>query len=57
MNLHRDGPRFIFDQDIYRKSDMRLCVSAQVSTICVIDGRVTRGDEVLPYLGKFLENA
>ena len=35
---------------------MRLCVSAQVSTICVIDGRVTRGDEVLPYLGKFLND-
>jgi acyl-CoA thioester hydrolase len=56
LNLHRDGPRFIFDQDIYRKSDMRLCVSAQVSTICVIDGKVTRGDEVLPYLGKYLSD-
>ena len=56
LNLHRDGARFVFDQDIYRKDDMRLCVSAQVSTICVIDGKVTRGDEVMPFLGRFLKD-
>ena len=54
LNLHRDGPRYVFDQDIYRKEDMRLCISAQVSVICLVDGRLTRGDEVLPYFQKFL---
>lgn len=46
LNLKRDGVRFIFEQDIYRKSDMRLCVSATVSTVCMVNGRLTRGDEL-----------
>ena len=46
LNLRRDGARFIFEQDIYRKSDMKLCVSATVSTVSMVNGRLTRGDEL-----------
>lgn len=46
MNLRREGPRFIFDQDIYRKSDGKLCVSASVSCVCVENGRLSKGDKV-----------
>jgi acyl-CoA thioester hydrolase len=55
LNLRREGPRFIFDQDIYRKDDGRLCVSAQVTTVCVINGRLTRGDEIAPHFEKYLK--
>ena len=46
LNLRREGARFIFEQDIYRKADMKLCVSGQVTAVCLIDGVLTRGDEL-----------
>lgn len=54
LNLHRDGARFIFDQDIYRQEDGQLCVSATVSVVCLVNGRLTRGDEVASLFGKYL---
>ncbi|MBR6878747.1 MAG: acyl-CoA thioesterase [Bacteroidales bacterium] len=54
LNLRREGARFIFDQDIYRKEDMKLCVSATVSTVCMVHGRLTRGDEIAALFSKYL---
>jgi acyl-CoA thioester hydrolase len=51
LNLHREGARFIFDQDIYRKSDMKLCINATVTVVSVVNGRLSKGDEVAQYLG------
>ena len=45
INLKREGARFIFIQDIYRKSDNKICIKAVVDIISVINGRLTRGDE------------
>ena len=46
LNLRREGARFIFSQDIYRKSDMKLCVSAEVETVSLVNGKLSRGEEV-----------
>lgn len=54
FNVRHEGARFIFDQDIYRKSDMKLCVSAQVTSVCVIDGRLSRGEEIREMFAKYL---
>ena len=54
LNLHRDGARFIFEQDIYRADDGRLCVSAEVSVVCLVNGRLTRGDEVAAHFERYL---
>jgi len=51
LNVHRDGVRFVFEQDIYRKEDMRLCVSAVVSTVSIVNGRISRGDELAAIFG------
>ena len=50
LNLRREGARFIFDQDIYRKSDMKLCISATVSVVSVVNGCLSKGDEVAQLL-------
>lgn len=55
FNMRREGARFVFDQDIYRKSDMALCVSGMVSCVCLVGGRLTRGDEIAPYFEKYLK--
>ena len=44
INLERKGPKIIFYQDIYRLSDGKLCTKGEVDTICVENGRLTRGE-------------
>lgn len=46
LNLHRKGARFIFSQHIYRLPDMLPIVKADVTIVCMADGRLTRGDEL-----------
>ena len=43
INLERKGPKIIFNQDIYRLPDGKLCTKGMVETICVENGRLTRG--------------
>lgn len=56
VNMHRAGVRYVFEHDIYRKSDMKLCVKGTVDCVCVVNGVLTRGDEIYetfaPYLDK-----
>ena len=54
LNVRRDGLRFVFEQDIYRKEDMKLCVSASVSTVCMVNGILSRGDELAAKFAKYL---
>ena len=44
IRLQRQGPKIVFLQDIYRKSDGRLCTKGVVETICLENGRLTRGE-------------
>ncbi len=46
LNLRRQGVRYIFDQEIYRKSNEQLCIKAQVECVCVVNGVLSRGDEI-----------
>lgn len=54
LNLRRQGVRYIFDQDIYRKSDQQLCIRAQVECVCVVNGMLTRGDEIAAPFADYL---
>jgi len=51
LNLHREGARFIFEQDIYRKEDMKLCVQATVSVVGIVNGHLSKGDELALRIG------
>ena len=44
INLQRQGAKIIFYQDIYRLSDGKLCMKGVVESICVENGRLTRGE-------------
>ena len=39
-----EGYKYIFYQDIYRKSDNRLSVRGQVETVCVVNGKLSEID-------------
>ena len=56
--IEREGARFIFYQDIYRKQGGELAVSAVVTIVCMEkDGRINRGDELAARLAKYFERA
>ena len=44
INLQRQGAKIVFYQDIYRLSDGKLCTKGVVESICVENGRLTRGE-------------
>ncbi len=54
LNIAREGARFIFLQDIYT-SDGHLVVKAKVACVTIVNGRLTRGDELMETFKKYLE--
>ena len=56
--IERQGARFIFHQDVFRKGDDSLVVSAVVTIVCMEkDGRINRGDELALRMTKYLGEA
>ncbi len=52
--IEQEGPKLIFYQDIYRKADGMLCAKGKVHTICLKDGKLTRGDIFKELFGEYL---
>lgn len=40
LNIKKEGIKYVFYQDIYRKSDMKCAIKAQVDTVCLVNGRL-----------------
>lgn len=40
LGVRKEGIRYVFNQDIFRKSDGRLCFRADVELVCLINGRL-----------------
>ena len=41
LNVKKDGIKYVFNQAIYRKPDNKLCVTAKVTTVVLVDGKLT----------------
>lgn len=56
LYLKTEGIKYVFYQDIFRKSDEKTVVKAVVDTVCLVDGRLSRSeifDEAFaPYLAE-----
>lgn len=44
LNVKKEGVKFVFYQDIFRKSDNGLSVRAKVETVCLVNGRLSKGE-------------
>ena len=55
--IQRQGVRFIFHQDIFKKETGELVVSAVVTIVCMENGRINRGDELAERIAKYLETS
>lgn len=54
LSVKKDGVRYVFLQDIFRLSDMKICVRAQVDTVCLINGRLGESEEFNEILKDYL---
>lgn len=54
INFERKGPRFIFHQDLFRKSDRTPVVKALVAVVALKDGVISKGDELAEAFKEFL---
>ena len=54
--LKKEGIKFVFMQDIFRASDMKLSIRAQVDTVCIIDGRLKDCEELNNTFAEFFES-
>ena len=41
MALKKEGIKYVFYQDIFRKSDNKVVVKSTVETVCVVNGRLS----------------
>lgn len=46
LRVRQEGVRYIFMQDIYRLSDMKLAARGTVDTVCVVNGTLSRCPEL-----------
>lgn len=54
LYLKREGIKFVFYQHIFRLPDGALCIRAKVETVCIANGKLSRGDELLAVFGDYL---
>ena len=55
VNMEREGGlKFVFIQDIYRKSDNKLILKGRVTGVCVRQGRPVRPDEIMAALEAYV---
>lgn len=52
LNVHREGVRLVFDQDVIRLSDQKIAAVGKISAVLVQDGKLTRGE----YFDQLLAN-
>ena len=53
--IKKEGIKYVFMQDIFRASDMKIAVKAQVDTVCIIDGRLSDSQQLNDVFGPFFQ--
>ena len=44
LYMKKEGIKFVFYQDIFRKSDNKVVIKGVVDTVCVVNGRLSNGE-------------
>lgn len=55
LGLHKEGIRYIFNQDIFRASDGQLCFRAKVELVCLINGKLGNSEDYDRAFQPFME--
>ena len=54
INIEREGVKLVFNEDIYRVSDNKLCAKGKVFIICLVNGRLSKGEVFDKLFAEFL---
>lgn len=54
LYIRKEGAKFVFYQDIFRRSDGKICAKGRVETVCTVNGRITRGEELSELFKEYL---
>lgn len=54
--VKKEGVKYIFMQDIFRLADMKLCVRAQVESVCLVHGKLSECEELNEKFAPFFES-
>lgn len=55
LRVKRDGIKYVFLQDIFRLPDERLVIRAEVDTVCIVNGRLSRCQELEDLLEPYFD--
>ena len=53
--IKKEGVRYIFMQDIFRLPDMKLCIRAQVDSVCLVNGTLAESPELNEKFAPFMQ--
>ena len=56
LYLKKEGVKYVFYQDIFRKEDNKIVVKAVVDTVCVVNGRLTQSEVFDKLFAPYLRN-
>lgn len=45
LGLHKEGIRYVFNQDIYRASDEKLCFRGVIEIVCLVNGKLADSED------------
>lgn len=55
LGLHKEGIRFVFNQDIYRASDEKLCFRGVIEIVCLVNGKLADSEDYNLAFERYLE--
>ena len=45
LGMHKEGIRYVFNQDIYRASDEKLCFKGIIEIVCLVNGKLADSED------------
>lgn len=55
LRLHKEGIRYVFNQDIYRASDEKLCFRGVIEIVCLVNGKLADSEDYNLAFERYLE--
>jgi len=55
LNVKKEGLKYVFYQDIYRKKDEKLIIKATVDIVCIINGKLSNSDIIDNLFAEYLQ--
>lgn len=57
LNLRKEGLRYIFQQDIFRAANDKLCFRSSVELVCIVNGRLANSPEYDAVFAPFIASS